>query len=85
MVTAEEMHAWPNFANRVHGLAVFRQVDSAEQDFDHIGLVDVHDKFFISHRESAFHPAGSMEDEIHAREGGRQHGINRLRSGLRVR
>lgn len=44
---AEEMAARPDFAQRVHGLAVLRQVVALRQGLHHAELVGVHNEFLV--------------------------------------
>ena len=67
-----------------HGLSIFREVDTVEQHANHAGLIAIHNKFFITHRQATLEPAGGVQHKVYARQGRGLQGVGRFVSGLSI-
>ena len=79
------MGAGADFADGIHGLAIFREIHAFGKFLEHGELIGIHDQFFIARGQSAFEPACGMQTEIHARQDCRPECIGAFIGGLGVR
>src|SRR5258705_3161095 len=74
---AEKVAAGTDLAQRVHGLAVLRQIDALRKYVHHSELVHVHYQLLVRGGKPSFEPAGGMQHEVGP---GMHRGDQRLRA-----
>ncbi len=84
MRTAEEVLSRPDFADGVERLAILAHVHAPGIDRHHRRLVAVHYKLLVTHGETTFEPARSVEHEVDAGHQALLQRVCRFVSCLRV-
>ena len=78
------MLARASFAQGIHCLTVFTDINTVDKILHHGELIGIKQKLGIIGNQTTFHPARSMQNEIHPAHNRWNDRMRRFISGLRI-